>query len=157
MRYSVIIYEYLKSIFEIEWGRANMYPIEDIYHRLPSILFRFKGDDDKKYLKELKEVVESFQGKQKWTIYSTREVIKNRNNNFVLCLYEEYKWEIKMRDLNKPYQHPKEAFGDKYYQLCDEAIEDIPFLASHIRNYYEKKGMFDNEKFLEYEKYHYDI
>ena len=32
----------------------------------------------------------------------------------------------------------------------NDKIED----SSHIRNYYEKKGMFDNEKFLEYEKYH---
>ncbi|MDK2968627.1 hypothetical protein [Lacrimispora sp.] len=128
---STIIAEYFKQHFLIEQIKYNMYYEDDIYSKIPTLSFRFVDDS---YIDELKNYIESFQGRLKWTIF--KSFYGKRRPNYLLCPIEIY-WMNKEIYKSGDIQSQKEYFSEEEFKrLCQYGVMDIPDLYKFIKNKY---------------------
>lgn len=128
---STIIAEYFKQHFLVEQIKYNMYYEDDIYSKIPTLSFRFVDDS---YIDELKNHIESFQGRLKWTIF--KSFYGKRRPNYLLCPIEIY-WMNKEIYKSGDIQSQKEYFSEEEYKrLCQYGVMDIPDLYKFIKNKY---------------------
>lgn len=120
----------------IEWMRYKMFHIEDRFMFIPFLVFRFEEYYEKKDIEKLCECIEQFEGKQKWKLF---RYFWTRRDNYLLTLDVAYKKMAQCYKEGRDYKE-KEEFKNCYKQLCEEAIEDVPKLAEHLKAY------FDNQK-----------
>lgn len=130
----IIIGKLFKEVFPIEWMRYNMFHCEDIYFRIPNLLYRYEEGYDETCEIELGKCLKEFKGKQKWVTYHPSYC---HNQNYILTIKVAYEKFIECEKNGISYNE-KEEFGSEYKKLCDEAIEDIPYLEEHIRNWMNK-------------------
>lgn len=131
--YSKLIAQILRKKFPFEQAKLNMYLDNDIYNRIPNLIFRLQ--ETSKY-SEIKACIESFHGILQWTLYKYEF---SRKDNYViapLILYEiEKNYINKAQNTNEREVIPE----DDYESICKNAIKDIPKLAEHIQIYFNIK------------------
>lgn len=132
---SLLIAQTLTKYFPIEQARLSMYHVDDIYYRIPCLVFRLQGHNNGTSYNDIKVCIDSFIGNIKWTIYKYRF---SRKDNYVLAPYILYQIEEKMyteriRNLNINDLIQIDEFRD----ICEKAIEDIPKLAEYINNFFK--------------------
>lgn len=117
------------SRLPIEWMRYNMYIEEDKYRNIPMLVFRVQDSCPNYLIDNLKQCVDEFNGKSKWTVFKNP---LSRKGNYLITIYELEKLYQKSNVEKIPY-NPIEYFGiEKYKTYCECAIQDIPILAKHI-------------------------
>lgn len=137
-KYEKIIGMYFKEVLPLAQCRYNMYYTEDIYYRIPQLVYRLSNDiENQEIYNIIKKCIESFEGNLKWTEFESLYNKKVFNHSIApLSLYNMQKENF---IVNKCLSE-KEYFGEERYQLlCEKAIEDIPALYKHIKIYLPKK------------------
>lgn len=125
---SILIAEIIRKKFPFEQAKFNMYLDHDIYHRIPSLIFRLQ---DTSQYSEIKTCIESFNGILKWTLYRYEF---SRKENYVIAPLILYEIEKKY---SKDVTDEKEIIPkNKHEAICENAIKDIPCLAKHIQKYF---------------------
>ena len=119
----------LSKLSTYEWVRYNMYAEEDIYNRVPGFHFRFHNAGD--LYNELTDCIDAFQGELQWKLYLGLET---RNQNYSLEPLEAY--QARLTDEYKKNHNLKEILGEKYNEICEKAISDIPSLSDHVENWF---------------------
>lgn len=129
----IMIGKLFKEIFPIEWLKYNMFHNEDIYLSIPYLLYRYEEGYDKICELELKKCLKTFKGNLEWVTYHPDYI---QNQNYILTLKVYYD---KLMDCEEKgcFCEVKKEFGEKYEELCEKAIEDIPNLECHIRQWME--------------------
>ena len=107
---TTIIAEYFKKHFLVEQIKYNMYYVDDIYSKIPTLSFRLV---DESYIDELKKIIESFQGRLKWTIF--KSFYGKRRPNYLLCPIEVY-WMNKKLYESGDIQSQKEYFSEEEFK-----------------------------------------
>ncbi|WFA84204.1 DUF1871 family protein [Paenibacillus sp. FSL H8-0317] len=128
----------LSKLRTYEWVRYNMFAREDLYHHTPGFYFRFFNPG--KMYNELATCIDAFQGELQWKLYLGRET---RNHNYSLEPYEVY--QARLTDEYKKNYNLKGILGDKYNEICEKGINDIPSLSDHIEDWFNlvnKKPIF---------------
>ena len=129
----IIIGKIISERFSIEWMRYNMFISNNIYQSIPMLVFRLNDEKDmEEQIIKLKTCVESFEGKNLWTVFKDP---LSRRGNYILTLksIENIREECKKKG---SIYNIKEYLGmEKFKLCCEEAIQDIPFLAEHIQNF----------------------
>ena len=130
-KYENIIGEILKDILPIEWMRFTMFHADDPYLYVPFLLFRVYEENEKFY--EICDRVETFKGNVKWGII--RYPLKH-HVNYILSIEEMKVFHAQDRD---NFLSQEEFFGkEKFRELCDKAIDDIPLLAGYLREQFKE-------------------
>ncbi len=130
MSNATLIADYLKENFPIEQIKYNMYVEGDIYHRVPVLVFRFVKDIDKTLYDELRESVESFQGKIKWTVF--KSFYGKKIKNYLLCPEKLYEMERELHNRGETLSEKDYFSNQEYKELCEDGVSDIPHLFTHI-------------------------
>lgn len=126
--YPELLAQILEKKFPFEQAKLNMYHSDDIYYRIPSLIFRLK--DINKYT-EIEACIDCFKGILKWKLY---RYMYSRKDNYVIAPYKLYEIE---RNFNEDIQNEKDMIPkDEYELICRNAIKDIPNLAEHIQIYF---------------------
>lgn len=130
MSNATLIAEYLKKHYPIEQMRYTMYVEEDVYYRIPALVFRFSQNADKNLYFELKNCVESFQGSLSWTVF---ESFWGKNiKNYLLAPLEVCEMEKALFEKGVTMAE-KDFFPQANYKvLCEKGIGDIPNLYEHL-------------------------
>jgi len=146
MKNERLLANFLSEILPLEQCRYNMYHEENIYSRMPVLVFRIaKGFNDNLY-NELRESVESFQGNLKWTEYES--FAGKRVKNHIISPIEYYEFEMNSFH-NNFYQREQDYFqSDIYKRLCELAINDIPDLYLHLKENF--KPHIDQDALLKF-------
>lgn len=127
---SILISNFIRNRFPVEWSKTYMYYPDDIYRKIPALPFRFKDDADNQLYVNLIQSVESFKGNIKWTMYQSFEGKKVRN--YIICPMQFYEL-FKYFHESGVFHDVKGYFLEKEFEkLCDDAIEDIPNLYKHL-------------------------
>ena len=126
-----MVAELFRDLLPIEWMGMDMYFSEDIYFHIPYLIYRYEEGYDEIYQSKLSVCIEEFNGKQKWCTFRS---LVSRHKNYLLTLQVVYEKMKECKEANRLY-NGKEEFGEGYYKLCEEAIEDIPSLAQHIESH----------------------
>lgn len=117
------------GILPVEWIRFNMFKINDIYYTIPMLVFRLSYLDEN--MERLKVCVDSFKGREGWTIFKNP---LSKNNNYILSIDVVEEIIIKSYKDNKVY-NAREYLGDEDYEMiCRNAIQDIPNLLEAINS-----------------------
>lgn len=126
-----LIGDYLIDHFPLGQIKKIMYFPDDIYYKIPVLVFRFDKLLCKKIYTELKVCIEEYSGILAWTMFESFYGKKIRN--YIICPEEIYQMQKVCFD-NKNIISPQDFFSkEKYKYLCEKAIEDIPFLYAHLR------------------------
>lgn len=125
-----IIANYLSENFPIKQMRFNMYDSDDLYFKIPQLVFRFDNDESP-YYDAFSEALKTFNGNLKWVIF--KDFYGKRVHNYGLVPEELYKMEKLMFE-NELLMSPKEYFPEPVYrELCEKAVSDIPLLLEHLK------------------------
>jgi len=117
------------SKLPIEWMRYNMYAEEDKYRSIPMLVFRVQASCPRYLIENLKQCVDGFKGKSKWTMFKDP---LSKKGNYLITIFELEEFYQKSNVEEVPY-NPIDYFGiEKYKEYCDSAIHDMPMLAKHI-------------------------
>jgi hypothetical protein len=137
MNNTTLIANYLKENFQIEQIKYNMYIEDDIFCRIPVLIFRFAKEVDESVYTEMKKIVEAFQGEIAWTIFES--FYGKRVKNYLLSPCALYKMQEDMYR-NEKMMSEKEYFSDEVYrELCIKSISDIPNLFKYIQENFKPK------------------
>lgn len=128
--YSVLIAQTLNRNFSFEQAKLKMYHDDDIYYRIPRLVFRLK---EKNSYGEIKKCIESFDGILKWTLYRYEF---SRLDNHVIAPSILYELERNYFKTEQKIDEKEILPIDEYKSICEKAIEDIPKLAEHIQKYF---------------------
>ena len=131
--YSLLIANVLTKRFSFDFARLSMYHHDDIYFRIPRLIFRLKSVDINKY-GEIKDCVETFNGNLKWTLYKS---LFSRKNNYIIAPFIVYEIERDHFLKGTSIEEEEIISTNDYKNICDKAIEDIPNLADHIIKYFK--------------------
>lgn len=125
----------IHSRIPIEWMRYNMYIKEEKYRSIPMLVFRVQESCPENLICNLKECIDTFKGNLNWKMFKDS---LSRKGNYLITISE-------LEDLHRESHAGRiqynqiEFFGaEKYKQLCDDAIQDIPMLAKHITEKYKE-------------------
>ncbi|NME72757.1 hypothetical protein [Flammeovirga aprica] len=119
------IRESLEKYKKIDSPALCLFPIDNIYGIPPYFAFRFNNGVLDDYLK-LENIIKNYDGELKWTM-STKEGRKN--------------WLIEpevFKSIRNDYESSQKdsiikIIGDKYYEYCDKAVNDIEPLCNLIK------------------------
>lgn len=143
MSNSLILANYLNDNYPIEQMRFQMYLEEDIYHEIPSLMFRFSKELDDSIYDVLRICIESYVGNLEWT--ELQSLVAKRVKNHLICprrYYEHLKYAFE----NNILLSDKEYFSEEEYkEICEKAIADIPNLFEHIKKNF-KPNLEDYKK-----------
>ncbi len=132
-----IIADYLKENFPMGQLKYKMYFSDDIYYKIPELVFRFSDDLTPEVYDDFKKCVESFPGKLKWTIIE--DFFGKRKVNYSLSpniMYQYYKDQFDREE----FPSQEEYFSEETYRKsCEDAIEDIPRLYKYIADNFKWK------------------
>ena len=126
-----LIADYIKKHFPVEQMKYNMFIEDDIYYKIPKLVFRFSKEVDQSIYDSFKENVESFQGKIRWTIFES--LYGQRVKNYILCpktVYNMHKELFEKGELASEQEYFSEF---EYKELCEKGIAEIPELFAHIK------------------------
>jgi len=131
MSNETVIANYFCKNYPIEQIRYDMYIENNIYHEIPNLMFRFSTKLDDGIYDELRECIESFKGQLKWTEFKCFFSKRIWNHSIVPMEYYE---KVKYTFENDVFIADKEYFSEeKYKELCEKGIADIPLLFDHIK------------------------
>lgn len=109
-----------------------MYFPDDIYYKIPVLVFRSDKLLNMNIYEELRQCIEVYNGKLNWTRFESFYGKKARN--YIICSYEEYMMQKTCFEKNI-IMSSKDYFSKEDYEyLCEKTIEDIPLLYNHIKN-----------------------
>lgn len=132
MENETLIANYLTNNYPIRQIKNMMYFPDDIYYKIPTLVFRFDKLLNTEIYEELKRCIEGYKGKLKWTMFESFYGKKVRN--YIICPIEEYNMQKSCFEKNI-FMSPQEYFSKKDYNyLCENAIKDIPLLYVYIKN-----------------------
>lgn len=122
---NTLIFETLYEISPLKTAKASMFSTDDIYAHPPFLRFKFY---DKNVIEVIEPLINNFNGILEWTICKNEKV---ENNILIPLFFSSF--------LNKKGFYNKELYVKtigkmKYENKVNEAIKDIPLLASHIKN-----------------------
>uniref|UniRef100_UPI001EF586CD hypothetical protein n=1 Tax=Listeria ilorinensis TaxID=2867439 RepID=UPI001EF586CD len=121
-----LIPDFFEDNFPIKQLRGDMYHADDIYYRIPNVVFRFVDNTPIEKYDQLKECIESFSGNLKWTMFQSFYGRKVRNYLIVPEKVYEMASELFKKEIS---MGEKEYFSEEEFKfLCDNAIADIPAL-----------------------------
>ena len=126
-KYETAIGELIFDKFPVEWMRFNMFNLDDIYYRIPMLVFRLKCRDGN--LEKLQGIIDTYVGNEKWCVFNNPF---SKKENYILSI--EAIREMYIDGYGKgTLPNEKEYLGEeKYKALCEGAITDIPMLLNHI-------------------------
>ncbi|KXX69164.1 hypothetical protein [Flammeovirga sp. SJP92] len=122
---STMIFEALEYLAPIKTPLVDMLSGKNIYGRPPFLRFRFDipDENDELYIK-VENIISNYHGKLKWIL------IRRKNNYFLMpFLLSKY---IDSPSFLKQGFLSHELGEFKYKEIIDQAIDDIPLLASLI-------------------------
>jgi hypothetical protein len=123
---------YLDETLPLEQCHFNMYQKEDIYNRIPILVFRVSREFNNGVYDGLRKTIETFNGKLKWVEYEC--FFGRKVKNHIISPLEYYEYEKHNFDNNQYLRAEKYFSLERYKQLCELAIEDIPDLLEHLKN-----------------------
>ena len=128
--YETIIGKILIKYVPIEWMKFTMFNISDVYLSIPMLVFRLKQKDDK--FDELIKCIGDFNGNARWEIFRSPYA---RKENYILTVSEI---KLMYQENKENLSSQKDFFGERYTEICDRALSDIPELADHIEKWFEE-------------------
>ena len=127
-----MIADYFKENFSMRQLKYEMYFSDDIYYKIPELVFRFSDDVKLEAYEEFKECIETFSGNLEWTIIE--DFFGRKNINYSLSpkgMYQYYKDQFAKDE----FPSQEEYFSEEIFKkICDDAIEDIPDLYKYIKD-----------------------
>lgn len=124
----------IHNILSVEWMRYNMFSTNDIYKNIPMLVFRVNETNSKEQLIKLEKCISDFKGTISWKLFRD-PLSKNGNYLLTIAIIETVREECHKKIFM---YNEREYFGEETYKLyCEQAVQDIPFLAEHISNYFK--------------------
>ena len=106
-----------------------MYIEDDRYRNIPMLVFRIQASFPENLIDTLKACIDNFEGRVSWKVFKTP---MKRKANYLLSISELEDFYLQSY-LEQNQCNQADYFGtERYKQLCDDAILDIPMLAKHI-------------------------
>lgn len=141
-----LIANYLIAHYPLAQIKSRMYHPDDIYYRIPVLVFRFDKLINTDIYIELEQCLENYKGRLSWTVFESFYGKKIRN--YIICPYEVYQMKKNCYDKKITISSLEYFTESKYKTLCEDAIEDIPLLYVHIKSYFKPdiKKYFDIDK-----------
>ncbi|WP_310551902.1 hypothetical protein [Paenibacillus glufosinatiresistens] len=127
----------ISKLGSFEWNRTSMYDPQNIYDRPAGFYFRFHNNYE--IYSQLDSCIRAFKGKLEWCINRSNYT---RHKNYIIEPVEVYKAKESKEFKNN--NNLKVALHDNYKILCEQAIEDIPFLCKHIEDWFNLKSKQPN-------------
>lgn len=141
MSTGTFIADYFKESYPMAQLKREMFNKDDIYKRIPELVFRFKENTTLDAYEDLKKCIELFSGNLKWTIFAG--FYGKKKVNYSLVPQEVYQMHKKLFE-NDEVILPKEYFSpETYKKLCEEAVADIPELYEFIKNNFVWKKEYE--------------
>ena len=135
--YETAIAYYFETLLPIEQCRYSMYHEVTPYNRVPQLIYRISDTTDKRIYDEIRSCIELFKGNLKWTDF--QGFSGKKIHNHVISPVEVYEMQ-KECSATDSHISSEEYFGkERYEQLCEKAISDIPALYEHIKKYLPDK------------------
>jgi hypothetical protein len=116
----------LEQYKKIESPFLGLFLGDNIYARPPFFAFRFEDRTSEDY-KKIENIIDNFNGRTRWRI-SSKEGFKNH-----MIEPSEFK-ELRESSPNVQMDNFLTSLGEKYYDLCDEALDDIQPLCHWIES-----------------------
>ena len=138
-----IIGKIIHDRLPVEWMRYNMFSSDNIYKNIPILVFRLNESDMDDQVKKLEDSVESFEGKNKWKVFKDP---LSRKGNYLLTLALMENFRKECYEKNVVYNEKQYLGNDRYKLYCEQAIQDIPLLAEHIKSALNKMLLARGEK-----------
>lgn len=121
----------IHNILSVEWMRYNMFSTNDIYKNIPMLVFRVNETNSKEQLIKLEKCISDFKGTISWKLFKD-PLSKKGNYLLTIAIIETVREECRKKIFM---YNEREYFGEEIYKLyCEQAVQDIPFLAEHISN-----------------------
>ena len=118
-----LLWETLELYKPFESPRICFFSSENIYDRLPGLVFRFKNATSEDYVK-LQNCLETFTGNEKWICYKLVNTIIP-TSNYIIETKSSYDLSLE-----------NELSFDKIKITCDKAFDDMIPLCEHLnRNF----------------------
>ncbi|WP_099221604.1 hypothetical protein [Listeria costaricensis] len=132
---SSLVPDYFREAFPHKQLHGDMYDEEDIYYKIPKLVFRFVDNTPTEKYDQLKACIESFNGNLKWTMFQS--FYGRRVRNYIITPERVYEMVADLFE-KETSMGEKEYFSEEEFKfLCDNAIADIPALYEHIKNNYQ--------------------
>ncbi|XBX03647.1 hypothetical protein QMP26_24265 [Enterocloster clostridioformis] len=132
MENETLIANHLTANYPILQIKNMMYFPNDIYYKIPVLVFRFDKLINMNIYKELRLCIEAYNGNLNWTLFESFYGKKVRN--YIICPYEVYIMQKTCFEKNITMSSQDYFTKEEYENLCEKAIEDIPLLYEHIKN-----------------------
>lgn len=131
MGVETLIADYLKENFPIKQMKRKMFFPNDIYYKIPILVFRFDKLLNPEIYTELRQCIEKFQGNLDWTMFES--FYGKKVKNYIICPTKVYQMQ-KTCFNEKKIMSTQEYFSKRTYKyLCEMSIKDIPLLYAHLR------------------------
>ena len=132
INYEMAIPELLREKFDIKQLRGIMYHSDRPYGLMPHVLFFLeKNEKELNDYKQIEVCMDSFKGRLAWVL---RRAFYSEKNYIIM---PEVIYQIRVNGMNherKKVGNERKVLGDqKYNEIYDLAIEDIPDLYEHMK------------------------
>lgn len=131
MNYETAIADLIRTKFDIKQMRSPMYHSENLYYRIPSLLFFLHNNEhEESDYKKIEHCVDRFTGILKWKF---GRAYPSKLNYVIIPeaayhVKKESPDEISIQFIDKG----NEVGGYDFKSFCDLAVQDIPALFEHM-------------------------